>query len=184
MTKTIVFNEDTDEFINEVSYGSSTYMRLYNDFFTVGNNAIQSGPYVWRHEQPDMLWFYGDDKQAIISFYENCRNEQKDATSLTKYFESQDIHCDHKDMYSIEWSTEFQDGKQFPFRDKKRFWSDPEYKEHHYHVPIMINQQAKTDAFEPESSMQGTWLKTTITYKARVSTYIKNIMTFFRISKA
>jgi len=182
VNKALVFNEDIDEFVGEVDYPTVIMVNNYRDMFTTGSGNLLLNGYLWKHDQDDYLWFYGQDCKMQISWYENANNETSTESSYTKHFESQDIHGDDKDLYKIEWQTEYQQGEIYPYIDDKQFWRNPEYLEHHWKVPIMVKTDANNMDFNTESSMQGTYLKTTLTYKQRVNTFIKNISTWYRKS--
>ena len=182
LSKTIVFNEDVDEFIGETSYNSSTYVNLYNDFFTSGNNILWNQGYLWRHDMPDYLWFYGGQEEMQLSWYENGNSGREDLSSITKSFEAQDIHSSEQEFYWVEWQTEYQDGGHQPFIDDDEFWRCPEYLEHHWKIPIIVKEDADEQDFNTGSSMQGTWLKTTLHYNSNVETFVKNVSTSFRNS--
>jgi hypothetical protein len=180
--KALVFNEDIDEFVGEVDYPTVIMVNNYRDMFTTGSGNLLLNGYLWKHDQDDFLWFYGQDCKMQISWYENANNETSSESSYTKHFESQDIHGDDKELYKIEWQTEYQDGEIYPYISNSEFWRNPEYLEHHWKVPIMVKTDANNMDFNTESSMQGTYLKTTLTYKQRVNTFIKNISTWYRKS--
>ena len=182
LSKALVFNEDIDEFIGEVDYPTVIMVNNYRDMFTTGDSNMHLNSYLWRHDQDDYLWFYGGDCKMQISWYENANNETSTESSYTKHFESQDIHGDDKDLYKIEWQTEYQQGEIYPYIDDKQFWRNPEYLEHHWKVPIMVKNDAESGDFDTDSSMQGTYLLTTLTYKQKVNTFIKNISTWYRKS--
>ena len=178
----IVFNEDTKEFIDTVSYSTTVGVGNYSDFFTTGNVNMLMDSYLYRHDMPDYLWFYGSPEKMILSWYENGNNADSALSSYTKFFANQDIHGSEKDLYRIDYSTEYQSGEHFPFLSDTEFWRTPEYLEHHWKVPITVKSDADDEAFYTNSSMQGTWLLTTLTYKQNVETFIKNITTYFRNS--
>ena len=182
VNKALVFNEDIDEFVGEVDYPTVIMVNNYRDMFTTGSGNLLLNGYLWKHDQDDFLWFYGQDCKMQISWYENANNETSSESSYTKHFESQDIHGDDKELYKIEWQTEYQDGEIYPYISNSEFWRNPEYLEHHWKVPIMVKTDANNMDFNTESSMQGTYLKTTLTYKQRVNTFIKNISTWYRKS--
>ena len=182
VNKALVFNEDIDEFVGEVDYPTVIMVNNYRDMFTTGSGNLLLNGYLWKHDQDDYLWFYGQDCKMQISWYENANNETSSESSYTKHFESQDIHGDDKELYKIEWQTEYQDGEIYPYISNSEFWRNPEYLEHHWKVPIMVKTDANNMDFNTESSMQGTYLKTTLTYKQRVNTFIKNISTWYRKS--
>jgi hypothetical protein len=183
-SKALIFNEDLDEFIGEVSYPSVIFGNIYNELLTTGLSYLTEQSYVWRHEMPDNLWFYGKLYEMQLSFYENGSSAKESSAEFTKYFESQDVHSDEKEFYRIDYETEYQKGEHFPFIDNNEFWRESEYLENHWHVPVMVKTDTDEQDFETESSMQGTYLKTTLRYKSMLDFYIKNVMTFYRISKS
>jgi hypothetical protein len=63
------------------------------------------------------------------------------------------------------------------------FWSEPEYLENKWHVPIVANTITSQE-FLGDSAIVGHWMKVTIKYEQQVNSYIKQILTNFNISFA
>jgi hypothetical protein len=181
-SKTLIYNEDIDEFIGETKYNSVIYANIYNDFFSGGNPELLKSSYLWKHDMSDYLWFYGGEEEMQISFYENGNTDTAIQSELTKSYESQDIHSSDEELYAVDYETEYQSGSHFPFINEEEFWKTPEYLEGHWKVPIIVKDDADSGAYEIDSSMTGTYLKTTFTYRGKVEMFIKNITTYFRKS--
>ena len=105
------------------------------------------------------------------------------------------INSSPQALSSITWETEYQNSEKKPFINNNEFWSNPEYVEHNWNLPIVPNQNNNAgpnqssafNTFEKNSNMRGAWIKVRITYKPNRDDketvfYIKNLITNFIIS--
>ena len=98
---------------------------------------------------------------------------------------------DPEELEYIQWETEYQSSTKSPFINTTEFWTNPEYREHIWRIPIIPNQKNPVTGpigttpfktFEVNSEMRGQWLKVKISYSGTNEFILKNVITNFIIS--
>lgn len=191
---TIAFSEEIDGFIGFLGYYSNFYIKKDNRLlsFAWGTNNNSE---LWEHNKGEYLDLYGTKEDMVLRFIVNGLSEEQSTAQFEKEFQSHIINSSHEEFDVVSWETEWQESKKDPFINKDHFWSNPEYREHTWRVPIMPNQKDPADGplgsntfstFEVNSAMKGQWLKVTLRYRPKgnkdVQFFIKNIITNFLIS--
>lgn len=179
---TIVFSEIFDTFVAEYSFNNSMFFKHGNKLFSFikGNRYIQ--------EQ-----YKGTSKLPIeIEFIINCATQEKEsnASSFEKEFKAHLINMCPEELDYIKWETEYQFSEKNPFINNINFWSNPEYREHIWRVPIEPNQNVNngptsTDdfkSFEQDSQMKGQWIKVSMKYSGDNEFVLRDVVTNFIIS--
>jgi hypothetical protein len=108
-----------------------------------------------------------------------------------------------EEIENISWKTEYQESEKKAFINNAEFWTNPEYKEHAWNIPIIPSTNKNNfgplstqtfNTFEAKSQMRGQWIKVKIVYKGKRLLgnvdksyipkyfYLKNVITNFIIS--
>lgn len=178
--RTLVFSEKLDQFVGEYSSYPAIYWNTNTELFSALSTDKQNYAMAFLHNQKDScLMFYGDQEQMELSVIVNGVGD-----STEKAFLAYNVESKHYPFYESQYETKNQIGLRTPFIDPNRFWANPEYLEHHWQCPIFVKTDADNHQFYIDSSMRGTWMKTTLVYRERFHTFIKKIVTFFNSSHA
>lgn len=202
---TLVFNEKLDIFTGFYSYDTNFYMKLDKRLFAFSHGQLASRPDMWEHNVGDYQYFYdniaSDDFE--LEFVINCAEEKQDASSFEKEFRSHLMVMCPEELENISWQTEYQESSKVSFINAKEFWSNPEYKEHAWLIPVIPSTNKNNfgptstqtfNTFEAKSQMRGQWIKVKIIYKGKRLLgnpdkthipkyfYLKNVITNFIIS--
>lgn len=190
-TYTLVFNEEFGTFTGFYSYNKNLYIKFDNKLlsFTKGKRDL------WSHNTGKYLNIDGVIEPFIVEFIINGLSQEQDVSRYEKEFLSHIINSSPQALSSITWETEYQNSEKKPFINNNEFWSNPEYVEHNWNLPIVPNQNNNAgpnqssafNSFEKNSNMRGAWIKVRITYKPNRDDketvfYIKNLITNFIIS--
>jgi len=202
---TLVFNEKLDIFTGFYSYDTNLYMKLDARLFAFSYGQLASRPNMWEHNVGDFQYFY-DNKASDnfeLEFIINCSAEKQDTSSFEKEFRSHLMVMCPEELENISWQTEYQESSKVSFINAKEFWTNPEYKEHAWIIPIIPSTNKNNfgplstqsfNTFEAKSQMRGQWIKVKIIYKGKRVMgnayrthipkyfYLKNVITNFIIS--
>lgn len=192
---TLAFSEEMDAFIGFLSYNSNYYIKFDNRLLSFSWGQEKTSRDLWEHNTGDYLKLYGTKQDMELTFIVNGVSEQQNAGNFEKEFQSHLINSSHDVFDIVSWETEWQSSEKNPFINDNEFWSNPEYKEHTWRVPIITNTKINNSGplgtnnfstFETNSSMRGQWIKVTLKYKPKsdvdLQFYIKNVITNFLIS--
>ena len=86
----------------------------------------------------------------------------------------------HVQFKTITFATKYQTAV-YDF-STVNMWETPEYTEHKWRIPIMVQTSADSDAFTANSELRGTWMKVTIVYNGSEDIELKNVITDFDVS--
>ena len=190
-TYTLVFSEEFGTFTGFYSFNKNLYIKFDNKLlsFTKGKRDL------WSHNTGKYLSIDGVIEPFVIEFIINGLSQEQDVSRYEKEFLSHIINSSPQALSSITWETEYQNSEKKPFINNNEFWSNPEYVEHNWNLPIVPNQNNNAgpnqssafNSFEKNSNMRGAWIKVRITYKPNRDDketvfYIKNLITNFIIS--
>lgn len=196
ISKTLIFSERSDCFSGMISHDVNFYMQLNNRVFSYqkGSNDL------WEHNRGELQKFHGINQPFELEFIVNGKAE-KDASTFNKEFQAHLINMSPSILESIEWTTEYQYSSKDPFINEEEFWTNPDYRENVWRVPIIPNARGLEgeevevgplgdtpfDTFESDSKMRGQWLKVKITYKEKEDNvakyiYLRSVITNFIIS--
>ena len=158
---------------------------LFNLKFSASTGNLEKPHNAYRHNQiDDYLTFYNREDEAVLSINVAGVGD-KGLQFLTKLFDNISIHTNHIPFNYIKFETENQKADKIPFDSLGiEFWSDPEWLENKYYMPIQCSNIPNDNEFEDDSQMRGTYLKVTMAYRGREQKYIKSILTEFTISEA
>lgn len=202
---TLVFNENLDMFTGFYSYDTNFYMKLDKRLFAFSHGQVASRPNMWEHNVGDYQYFYDnkDSDNFELEFIINGSAEKQDVSSFEKEFRSHLMVMCPEELENISWQTEYQESSKVSFINAKEFWSNPEYKEHAWTIPIIPSTNKNNfgptstltfNTFEAKSQMRGQWIKVKIIYKGKRLLgnpdkthipkyfYLKNVITNFIIS--
>ena len=77
----------------------------------------------------------------------------------------------------VDYETEFQLSRHFPFYDTDRFWITPEYRENKWDFNVPTCETGLgTEGYEEDSNMRGIWMKTLIVYKGNSLKFVGDII--------
>lgn len=124
--------------------------------------------------------FYGFNSWFKYGIVVN--NGQQGITHSQTIFGSFMVTSDEEPFDVVDYETEFQKCRHYPFIDNTRFWVTPEYKENRWDFTIPENE-ITNNGYLPDSNMRGIWLKTLFIYKGENFKYIgeiinKNVLSF------
>lgn len=189
---TICLSEMLGAYTSLYSFTPYLYFNIKNDMFSVIRKD-NAGRRVYLHNNAKSFRqhfynsFYGHDFMLTITV--NGATEQRNTMMLSKMFESMDIESQQTPFSEIVFETKDQRAEH-PFMDEDKWWSKPEYLSHHWQVPIQIDNisdEYEEDLYYKDSSMLGTWMRTTLIYNGDnrdKEIFINNIVTNFNISYA
>ena len=182
LSKTIVFNELFDFFISEYSSSPSFWIKHDKGIFSYekGTSKILSNFTASNYASP-----------FEMEFVVNCRTEgENNAGEFEKEFKAHLINMCPQEIDYIKWTTKYQESTKSPFVYAPEFWSNPEYREHNWCVPIKPNTKQNTGplgtinfkTFEPGSQMKGQWIKVKLYYSGNNHIELRDVITNFIIS--
>ena len=124
--------------------------------------------------------FYGFNSWFKYGIVVN--NGQQGITHSQTIFGSFMVTSDEEPFDVVDYETEFQKCRHYPFIDNTRFWVTPEYKENRWDFTVPENETTN-NGYLPDSNMRGIWLKTLFIYKGENFKYIgeiinKNVLSF------
>jgi len=189
---TLIFSEQFDSFAGFISYDANYYMKLDKRLFSFAKTPRNtlSTTQMWEHNIGKPLNFHGKQFPLEIDFIINGKSE-KDASNYEKEFKGHLINMCPEELNHIEWETEYQYSKKYPFIDNDEFWTNPEYKENVWRLPVLPNQKTTPEGplnvtefntFETNSNMRGQWIKVHLSYTGKNLFFIRNVITNFIIS--
>ena len=180
--RTLAYSFTIKAFVGEYSFGSHIYPNIRNELYSFN---LEKPHNAYRHNQiDDYLTFYNREDEAVLSINVAGVGD-KGLQFLTKLFDNISIHTNHIPFNYIKFETENQKADKIPFDSLGiEFWSDPEWLENKYYMPIQCSNIPNDNEFEDDSQMRGTYLKVTMAYRGREQKYIKSILTEFTISEA
>lgn len=183
--KTLVFSEKLDQFTGEYRFYPAIWFNINNDLFSTLSNAEVNKSMVFRHNQKDScLMFYGMQDEMELSIIVNGSGSEGVGPTTEKEFLAYNIDSLQHEFSAVRYQTEFQLSDKIPFRENARFWANPEYLEHTWQCPVFVKTDATNQAFQPNSSMRGKWMKLTLFYRQNIPTFVKTILSFFNSSHA
>ena len=168
LSYTLAFSEEFDTFIGFYSFNKNIYLKFDNRLlsFTKGDKNL------WEHNIGDYQSIDGVIQPFVLEVIINGSSKEQNVGNYEKEFLSHIMNSSPEDINSISWETEYQESEKNPFIDASEFWSNPEYKEHNWYIPIIENTNSNKgpksneefNTFEPSSKMRGQWLKFKVTY--------------------
>ena len=168
LSYTLAFSEEFDTFIGFYSFNKNIYLKFDNRLlsFTKGDKNL------WEHNIGDYQSIDGVIQPFVLEVIINGSSKEQNLGNYEKEFLSHIMNSSPEDINSITWETEYQESEKNPFIDAAEFWSNPEYKEHNWYIPIIENTNSNKgpksneefNTFEPSSKMRGQWLKFKVTY--------------------
>lgn len=189
---TLAFSEEFDCFTGYYSYNKNIYIKFNKRLlsFTKGNTNL------WEHNKGLYQKIDGIIQPFVIEFIINGTSKEQNVGQFEKEFLSHIMNSCPLSMDKIKWETEYQSSEKNPFINQSEFWSNPEYIEHNWNIPILpqtnVNKgplgTTNFSTFEPSSKMRGQWIKVKITYtpsddtEASIQYYIRSLITNFIIS--
>jgi hypothetical protein len=202
---TLVFNEKLDFFSGFYSYDTNFYMKLDSRLFSFSNGIDANRFTIWEHNKGDYQYFYNNTipNNFELEFIINGSAEKQDVSSFEKEFRSHLMVMCPEEIENISWKTEYQESEKKAFINNAEFWTNPEYKEHAWNIPIIPSTNKNNfgplstqtfNTFEAKSQMRGQWIKVKIVYKGKRLLgnvdksyipkyfYLKNVITNFIIS--
>lgn len=193
---TLIFNERLDTFAGYLDYDVNYYMSFNNRLLSfVWNRDVEADlQHIIEHNVGDYLKINGELKPMILTFIINGLAEEQNTAQFEKEFQSHLINMCSEELELIKWETTWQDTSEQPFIIDGEFWRNPEYQEHTWRVPIVVDTSGSVgplgsqefNTFENNSYMKGQWLKVTLKYMPKsdknIQFYLKNIITNFIIS--
>lgn len=183
--KTLVFSEKLDQFTGEYRFYPAIWFNINNDLFSTLSNAEVNKSMAFRHNQKDScLMFYGMQDEMELSIIVNGSGSEGVGPTTEKEFLAYNIDSLQHEFSAVRYQTEFQLSDKIPFRENARFWANPEYLEHTWQCPVFVKTDATNQAFQPNSSMRGKWMKLTLFYRQNIPTFVKTILSFFNSSHA
>lgn len=181
--RTLVYSEYIQNFIGEYSYYSHIYPSIKDDFYSFKPTATQSYAYLHNRKDDD-LFIYNEQAESVISFIVNGASQEGGTTVLEKVFDNIHIHTNNINFSSIIFETENHIGTKDPFNSiGTEFWSDPEWIENKFYMPVQCQTKDTDNEFIEDSQLRGTWMKITIKYAGRIRKFIKSIITEFTTSE-
>ena len=192
LMRTFIYNEALQGFRGNYPFNEPLYLNLgsmllsqqhsidQGYFFTIGSQFYRySVPY-----KPDgsgnFATFFGVVQDTTISFIVNGLSEKDAGVVIEKIFNSLEMESAHVQFKTITFATKYQTAV-YDFTTKN-FWETPEYTEHKWRIPIMVQTSADSDAFTADSQLIGTWMKVTIVYNGNSDIELKNVITDFDVS--
>jgi hypothetical protein len=186
---TLVYNEDLEVFMGFYSLDTNFYMKFENRLFSYARLS-DNNTNLWEHNKGAYQTIYGSVVPFEIELIINGASKEQNVTEFEKQFLAHIMNSCPLEMDFITWETEYQQSLKLPFIEEEKFYSNPEYKEHNWTIPIIPNKNVSNgpngttifNTFEPDSPMKGQWIKVKIRYTGTEYLYIKNIITNFLIS--
>lgn len=182
--RTLVFNEDINGFVGEYSFTSPMYLSINKDFYSVNRlNQRQ----IYKHNIEDDTnhnTFYGVNYGWKLSVVPNGNTQQRNSSEYMKQYNGIVIEMPEENLYNVLYETEYQSGTYDNFDpDDTRFWLAPLYKENRWHLPVMVQDSAINNQYNPESQMKGKWMKITLESNLANRIFVKGINTLFTLSQ-
>ena len=189
--RTFIFNEKLQGFRGNYPFTESFYMNLGSMLLSQHhyfgpNYEYLIGSKFYRYNisligtTPNYGKFFGVQEDTVLSFIVNGAGG-KDATGeIMKIFNSLELESCHIVFKSITFETQYQKAV-YDFTTIK-FWESPEYLEHKWQVPILVQSSSSEDAFDQDSELIGKWMKVTIVYNGNEDIELKSVITDFDIS--
>ena len=173
----LVFSELLDGFIGEASFTPGLYTNINDDLYTIKKNSNA----FYRHDSNSLYnTFYGFLSPFQVSVIVNGQMDEGALIDEVKLFYNHRILGSAIDPTSIKWVTEYQQSTRNPFIDNDKFWDNPEYKEHKWHVPINLQDTSKENDYDTDSDIRGSWMKVTLEVLSADEVFIKSIETNFQ----
>ena len=126
--------------------------------------------------------FYGFNSWFKYGIVTTNNSSESKATFIQAIFYNFIVTSDAEPFDVVDYETEFQKCRHYPFIDNVRFWVTPEYAENRWMFTIP-ETNIGTGQYEAESNIRGIWLKTLLIYKGEKEKYIgeiinKNVLSF------
>ena len=173
----LLYSEILDGFIGEVSFTPGLYANINNDFYSIKKNSNS----FYRHGMNNECGTFFDFLYPFqISFIVNGMMDKGALIDEVKLFYNHRILGSSVIPTSIKWETEFQESTRSPFDDSSKFWDNPEYKGHKWHIPVNLQDTVKVNDFDTDSDIRGSWMKVTLEIKRVDEVFIKNVETNFQ----
>ena len=180
-SKTIVFNEKTQQFMSMSDVKSHLYFNIMTDTYSSSPTGLYNNTNVYRHNQGSLLNIYQKQRTACISFVINGLSQQENTKVFNKIFQSIFINSGETPFYKVEYITDKQQS-EIGFITGQ-YWSDPEYLENKWQLPIIIADSGNGE-YPQDSSLSGHYMIVTLYYNSQNYSYIKDILSNFNITFA
>lgn len=182
--RTLVYSEYIQNFTGEYSYFSHLYQSINDDFYSFNPNTLNRREAFLHNRKDDDLVMYNSLSESVISFIVNGASESENISIFEKLFDNIHIHTNNENFSSVIFETENHMGIKDPFHSLGvEFWSDPEWIENKFYMPIQCQTEESNNEFIEDSQIRGTWLKITLKYTGRIRKFIKSVITEFTISE-
>lgn len=183
---TLSYNEKLssieNDFLTRVGIAPDIYLKLNTDLISCIYNIGKEQ--TWIHNNNDekckfydyTSWFrYGITSN--VSQIENVG--PKDYQLIFSNFV---VLSDKEPFDNIDYETENQETRSYPFYNEEEFWCLPEFLENKWIFTIPTAKNAINE-YDVDSNMRGTWLRTLLVYKGNKEKYIgliinKNIVSY------
>jgi hypothetical protein len=180
---TLVFSELIQAFVGKYSVGSHLYMNIDSETysFDIGNN----NEFSYLHNSGKTLHIKNQQDKAIISIMANGLREEESVADFVKTYEYIDIYTNRPLFSKVLFETENSIGVKEPFHSNGvSFWSDPEYLENKYSMPVTAQIASKDASYLIDTQLRGKWLKITLEYEGDEKKQINSVMTEINISES
>lgn len=171
---TIAFNEKGNLFQSKYSFTPKFYSLLEEDLYSFHNGKF------WRHDATtDYNNFYNVQENSYIEIIVSHTPE------ITKHFDNLIINSNNVEFDKIEYKTQHQLATQNPFSGE--FWNKPIYREMEWKLPIRRADVLKNPDLNialVQSRLRGKFLKIKLYYNSNKKMWVREIITFYTISKA
>ena len=189
--RTMIFNEALQGFRGDYPFAEALYLNLgsmlMSQHFTIDQNYyFNIGNKFYRYSVPvvggvkNFATFFGTVQDTVISFIVNGLSEKDAGVVIEKIFNALEMESAHVQFKTITFATKYQTAV-YDF-STVNMWETPEYTEHKWRIPIMVQTSADSDAFTANSELRGTWMKVTIVYNGSEDIELKNVITDFDVS--
>jgi len=188
VSKTLVYNEKINAFTGQYSIASPFYLNINNDMysqrpiFDLVSQPTSELVYLHNIETAPSLTFYNNEYPFQLSYIINGSGVAGGILT-NKLFLNNEIEMSHHLLNTVTYTTEYQTSIHNWALMAIEYWQSPEYLEHKWKFPISLQTSIANDAFEPNTNMRGTWMKTTLEYLGTDKIFIKNAITSYIPSK-
>ena len=171
----IVYNENLGRFIGRSNFVPYFAAKMDNNLISWNEN---NQGWLTAPDAPKSS-FFGVDYESYVQAIVNPFG------IFEKVYDALVLHTPDKEIQRIEYKTETQDTVHvFPVATTpRRPWQDPVFKEDKLYVPTFPESKNFYNAIR-HVHLRGTWLAIKVVFDRTTPTYLKNILTKFRISKS
>lgn len=162
-----------NNFISRVGFSPDIYGSFKN--MLISNNRMFSKIKMWFHNDNEVRAnYYGMNtwfKYGIV-----VSGVTEGITFNQMIFGSMMTVSDETPFSYIDYETEFQYTRHFPFNDEEKFWITPEYKENKWDFTVPECISGKGAGYEADSNMRGMWMKAMFVYKGNTLKFVGDVI--------